>query len=100
MEEIITNWDHIDPLAKAMIWGVILGFVLAARKIIAWIIIIIGLIFALAFALDGPVRDTLNDYCDQCGDKFIWYTVEQWFPANDDITYETRRQRRQDEEES
>jgi len=100
MEEFINNWDHMDPYAKALIGGLIVGFVFAARKIIAWAIIIIGLFFALVFALDGPVRDHLNDHCDQCGDKFIWYTIEQWFPANDDITYETRRQLRQDKEES
>ena len=99
MEEFIANWDHMSPFARAFIIGSILGFVFAARKIIAWIIIIIGLFFGLAFAIDGPIRDTLNDQCDQCGDKFVWYTVEQWFPANDGMTYEDRRQAREDKEE-
>ena len=96
MEEFINNWDHIDPLAKALIGGAIVGFVFAARKIIGWAIIIIGLFFALVFALDGPVRDTLNDHCDQCGDKFIWYSIDQWFPANEGKTFENYKQ---DEEE-
>ena len=66
-------------MVQMMMLGFVAGLVFALRKVIAWVILILGIFIGLLFLLDGPVRNTLNENWEGSGDAMIEWVDDTLF---------------------